>query len=775
MSITFVKSIDGTGYLAECHTGGIKLTYTILRRGSRFQLTINGYDEGKQQTLAGCKTLAESNYAEWEALSEKVAKKAAESAKVYESAVIDAERTPGAHDTYEVIVARMAKAKKSTPAPEKVAPAPVQAPALKTGDSVRLNNGTTRHTVKEIKGERVIMEDGYGYDAAIVHPFDAPRLDTSAYGAVDAPKPIQAVQMEKLAKASAVIPGVSNPAPIKAVGTITQASPARPASPLAAKLTEKLKPAIAPGIPHVIVKARAGSGKTTTLIEGLKVRMGAGTTFTPSEQQAAVWEALCLGDCPSSVCFVAFNSSIATELKSRVPAGCDAMTMHSLGLRAVRSAFNLPPIKDEDKYRVDNLISELLGKDIRDLRKEMPIVLQATKKLVDLCKMNLTGLAPGGRTVFADTITSEDLDDLVSHYDVDVTEEGGRSWEKEIFDLVPRVLDRCLDVTKDSYIDFSDMVWLPVALDLPMRRYDLLLVDEAQDLNRCQQALAKKAGRRLILCGDPCQAIYGFAGADSESMPRMFTELSATPAGCIELPLTVTRRCGKAIVAEANKIVPDFSAFESNGLGKVSNAVYSFQKRDGETVELPWEKTYATQCVAGDMVLCRVNAPLVQQCFRFLCRGLKATIQGRDIGQSLIATIDKLKATSVSDLIAKLDDWSYREITTEQAKRNPCETKIMAIHDKAECLVCFTEGAVTVADVIGKINSVFTDDKVTPGIKLSSIHRAKGLESNRVFFLMPEGSGCPHPMVSSAWQREQEFNLLYVGITRAKNELIFVR
>ena len=110
-----------------------------------------------------------------------------------------------------------------------------------------------------------------------------------------------------------------------------------------------------------------------------------------------------------------------------------------------------------------------------------------------------------------------------------------------------------------------------------------ILVHNCQDLNRCQQALAKKAGKRLVLCGDPMQAIYGFAGADAESMPRMARELAAAPIsfigdpvpgcrGCTTLPLTVTRRCGKAIVREANKLVKDFEAFETNPEGKVSYA-----------------------------------------------------------------------------------------------------------------------------------------------------------------------------------------------------------
>src|SRR5947208_1100609 len=108
------------------------------------------------------------------------------------------------------------------------------------------------------------------------------------------------------------------------------------------------------------------------------------------------------------------------------------------------------------------------------------------------------------------------------------------------------------------------MVYLPVALGLPVERYDLLLIDEAQDLSRVQQGLAKMSGRRLVFCGDDKQSLYGFAGADCDSLPRLTEELSRTPRGVVTLPLTQTRRSSKAVVREAQKYVPDFGYFDEN-------------------------------------------------------------------------------------------------------------------------------------------------------------------------------------------------------------------
>lgn len=553
----------------------------------------------------------------------------------------------------------------------------------------------------------------------------------------------------------------------------------RPPSKLTSRLTAAVAPPSVP--PHVIVVARAGTGKTTTLIEGLKRLKGMPTRIEPSPQQAAVWDAIDLSKDAKTICFCAFNKAIATELQARVPQGCDAMTMHSMGLKAVTKAFGRVEVTS---YRVLDIISRLLERDIRDLRKDCPVMIKATEDLMGLCKQNLISEPD-----------SEALDQLVSHYQVELA--NGKDYQSEVYDLVPRVLEKCADPTYDRRIDFNDMIWLPVVLDLPVFRYDLLLVDECQDLNRCQQALAKKAGKRLILCGDPKQAIYGFAGADAQSMKRMEKELGRCDlcrtsafmvppcpngcAGCLVLPLTVTRRCGKAIVAAANEFVKDFEAHETCSEGVVRSAKYPIQggytDQRGEHVpkrELPWEDTYCAEAQSGDMVLCRVNAPLVSQCFRFLKRGIKANIRGRDIAQGLISTIEKLHAATVPDLVGKVTDWLNRELDKENAKRIPSEGKLIMLSDRADCLLAFADSATSVQGVIDKINSVFSDDRNGSGILLSSVHKAKGLEAKRVFILMSREASMPHSMARSEWQLDQEYNLLYVAITRSIDELVYV-
>lgn len=500
--------------------------------------------------------------------------------------------------------------------------------------------------------------------------------------------------------------------------------------------------------PHLIVEARAGTGKTTTLVEGLNIIRGNGTELTPSPQQDKVWTAMKKGPKPRSVLFCSFNKSIAEELADRVPEGCDAKTLHSHGYGAVKNEFGR--LKRPNKFRTENIISEIKGKDIRELKKDNHQKIKSTADLVNLCKMNL---------VNGDDL--EELSNLASHYDVETNGD-----EDEIFEMIPVILDKARDVEAHRYIDFADMIWLPVVLDLYIPKYDLLLVDEAQDLNPCQQELAMRTGKRLILCGDPKQAIYGFAGADTESMNRMEERLSDTDRGCKRLPLTVTRRCGRAIVQEANKVVSDFSYHEDNSEGMVDFC--SMEDGNGND--------YTASISQSDMVLCRVNAPLVSECFRLIKLNKRANIRGRNIGEGLIKLVKKLDADGVPDLVGKLDDWYHRESMKEGAKVNPSDTKLIALQDKKDCITHFldSDGVETIDDLTTKIDYMFQDKREEGVIMFSSIHKAKGLEADNVYLIKTEKANIPHPMAKSAWAQEQEYNLLYVAITRAKNRLTYV-
>src|ERR1700681_1716298 len=113
---------------------------------------------------------------------------------------------------------------------------------------------------------------------------------------------------------------------------------------------------IAKGTGHTVVIARAGSGKTSTIVEGFK--------YLPKGRKTLM---------------VAFNKAIAEELKMRAPSYVDVMTLHSLGFRAIKQSFGADVVLANDKSHV--LISTLIGDD-----RDMWEVNQSISKCVSLCK-----------------------------------------------------------------------------------------------------------------------------------------------------------------------------------------------------------------------------------------------------------------------------------------------------------------------------------------------------------------------------------------------------
>lgn len=524
-------------------------------------------------------------------------------------------------------------------------------------------------------------------------------------------------------------------------------------------------------LPHVMIFAGAGTGKTTTLVEGIKTLHGICPKIVPSIQQQAIWDELAKSVGISKTCLTAFNKAIQLELEKRIKGipNTVSKTMHGLGYSAVLQRWNLDkkdPVRGE---RTSIILEEIVGKPFKEIDT---VIITAVNKLVGLCKSTL--VEP----------TYDNIMQIAGAYDVEMNESA-----LIICDYVQKALVIAMnDVERHQFIDYNDMIWLPIVHNLTLPKFDLLLVDEAQDLNRCQQELVIRMGRRLIICGDPYQAIYGFAGADNQSMPNLFDRLNKTPAGCVSLKLNQTRRCGKAIVLEANKIVEDYQYHESNPEGKVcvSKMVgidppifpIALTDEEGEADYLPGHNpatwSYHTFVKPGDMILCRVNALLVSQCFQFLKKGKKATIQGRDIGQGLVNMIMKMKASSLDDLEQKIERWYDREYKKETEKKFPSEARLIALGDKKDCICCFIEQSNSVEQMISKIYSIFTDDS-RGSIILSSIHKAKGLEADQVFILDPQQVPFPHPMAKTPQAIKQEYNLRYVAITRAIHTLVYVR
>jgi DNA helicase II / ATP-dependent DNA helicase PcrA len=296
------------------------------------------------------------------------------------------------------------------------------------------------------------------------------------------------------------------------------------------------------------------------------------------------------------------------------------------------------------------------------------------------------------------------------------------------------------------------MLYLPIVFGARFVRYDYLFVDEAQDVNEIQREVIRRSlelDGRLIAIGDPNQAIYGFRGAGTNSMQLLRDEFRAE-----ELPLSVSYRCPLDIVKDANEQVPWLRARADAPKGKIER-VYSYDPKD----YLP-----------SDVILCRFNAPLVEYAFKLIARDVPCRVLGRDIGSGLIALVKKMHAENVPDLERRL----LRHLDSERTRfiRDEKYYKINSLQDRIDTLFIFTEQmpAASIADLQTRILNLF-DDEINPNrITLSTIHKAKGLEWNRVFILRYGLIG----KYSVDGIADQEDNLRYVAKTRSMSELYYV-
>jgi superfamily I DNA/RNA helicase len=289
-------------------------------------------------------------------------------------------------------------------------------------------------------------------------------------------------------------------------------------------------------------------------------------------------------------------------------------------------------------------------------------------------------------------------------------------------------------------------------------------MDEAQDTNICRKLLIPrllKDGGRVIIIGDEGQAIYGFTGAENDSMGLLKEMFNAS-----SLPLSTCYRCGKNIIAEAKKFFPDIEAYEGNGEGYVGSITY-----DQFVKDIPLH-TFGK----NDGIICRNNAPNVALAFALIRQGVGCRIEGREIGNDLKKLVRKWKTvTNLEEFTEKLVEFFGKEF--EKAKF----AKLQMLEDKLDTMIilidrCQSLGQNDLGSLEKLITDMFSDstDANLPDIvTLSSIHKAKGLEWNRVFWL-GDSQFSPSKYATQDWMQVQEENLRYVACTRAMNELIHI-
>jgi DNA helicase II / ATP-dependent DNA helicase PcrA len=486
--------------------------------------------------------------------------------------------------------------------------------------------------------------------------------------------------------------------------------------------------------------AVAGSGKSTTL----------------SIVAKALWE---IGLKPHEIKICVFGKDNSTHLiKKFGPLWKSSIsTLHSAAFSLIRRELNVQHSEEivVAKYKYQRIAQSLnlipkRGLKIGRLWAEGIISNDDDfLKLIDLVR--LSHQQP----------TAEIVQEIASHHDIDSVQQP---------QLVAKWIAYCLTLgeemaIKQKKLDYTDQIWLAVKWRLHERPwfkpYKFVLVDECQDLNPLQLSLVLMLvglEGRILAVGDPRQAIMGFAGADNQSYNNIVNLTRA-----VELPLSICYRCPRSHIALVKKIfrhIPIEPAPDA-----IEGVIHQIEKKGIENF-----------LHNGDVIISRKTAPLVSLCIKLIGLGMKATVKGRDVGDSLKKELD---------LIAKMPGYSfnffndtvahYQEIKLQRYRDLDNEEELrQKLVDKIEAILAIYQShaqATSVEDLKSYIDEIFSDEN-SP-VTLSTIHKFKGGEAERIFIYQPEDV----PMKwrnQLAWQEEQERNLLYVALTRSKSELFIV-
>lgn len=525
---------------------------------------------------------------------------------------------------------------------------------------------------------------------------------------------------------------------------------------------------------HGIIDAVAGAGKTTTIMECAK--------FVKDK---------------STILFCAFNNSIAAEIARKFhKLGLNEVTVktiHALGRQIIQdnNSSGQPINLEENKYRellkskeIQEQLKPLFEKILKingleidefDDRKNF-----AANNLVNKINSRLVEI----NQKFRATLTKEEVtefENLVIHFgifnDIEIGKKNFKDEIKEYFECHKILLEAGNLLSKRTMvIDYTDMLYLPYKWNLqPVRKYEFLFIDECQDLSKAQFAVAAKYGKkggRILAVGDPSQSIYGFTGADINSFNRVKEYTQAN-----QLPLTTCFRCPKKVVELAKTIRTD---------------IVGSKEDDGIVHSILFEDV-VNSAKSGDLIISRLRAPIVLLVFSFIDKNIKVQIHEDEVREIINEIKNIFKQNELNQIISSLsygfDDlktevmnrWNWiiqknSERITDSTERNLyVENEKKYLEKKLDFLLKKYEqwknDCDTLNDILKKIKDYIsaTDN----AIKLSTIHRAKGLENKRVFILNYDELPF-FRLQQKDWERIQEVNLKYVAITRALSELFLI-
>ncbi|XP_023278754.1 F-box DNA helicase 1 [Seriola lalandi dorsalis] len=496
---------------------------------------------------------------------------------------------------------------------------------------------------------------------------------------------------------------------------------------------------------HHVVKiiAFAGTGKTTTLIKY-------------AEQRPDL-----------RFLYVAFNKSVAFEAARRFPRNVDCKTVHSLAFKDVGKRYHYR------KKLTANLKAFTINAVLPDGRGGF------TKAKVVTTTLN-TFMASADQTITTRHVPSTHVTNNGFRKDID-------DGEKRLFvhdaQTIWNKMKDLNETNKEAYSMTHDGYLKLWQLQNPKPRlsdkYDVLFIDEAQD---CTPAimdvlLSQRCGK--ILVGDPHQQIYTFKGAVNALQIVDHTHVfyltqsfrfGAEIAYVGATILKVCKRVQKILVGGKQKGgVCDEAAV------KVAEAV----------------RTGASPCRGKVAILARCNLSVFTIAVMLTDANPQCQIHFigdvKNIGLGRIEDIWKLKemAGKATPGPSNISDPLIRSFARKPQtafwtlKKYATQTEDLELSAKLNIVEKYGS---RIPELVTRLNSCSENNSHKADFIVGTVHKAKGLEFDTVM-VTDDFTEVPcsrhnlhhHPGFAFSKFPDDEWNLLYVAVTRARTSLIITK
>lgn len=291
---------------------------------------------------------------------------------------------------------------------------------------------------------------------------------------------------------------------------------------------------------RVEVQACPGAGKTSTLTGRIDYLLRKG-------EQA------------NDLLALTFSNQAAAVLKAKLPDKVNVQTFHAFGLNCIKRHFRKLGFKAEPVLMSDRQVGELLKKALKKaLKTALKKEGRATQKDQSEAGRSLQEFVQQTLASASDIRLLARLLMLMEASGESVRVLAGRHSTFQQFAAYHRTLKEVRDVyrtlkRKRGFLDYGDMIALGIKTVKKDKRlrFQHLFVDEYQDCNALQvqmlAALARKIPN-LMTFGDPWQAIFRFIGGQ-------YTSLDAVLDGVTKRSLTHSFRLTQATADLAHAIV----------------------------------------------------------------------------------------------------------------------------------------------------------------------------------------------------------------------------